>query len=32
VRDIAGLYFTLPERLAVLFIDEKSRIQALDRT
>ena len=30
VRDIAGLYFTPPER--PWFIDEKSRIQVLDST
>ena len=32
VRDIAGLYLSPPERAVVLCVDEKSRIQALDRT
>ena len=32
VRDIAGLYLHPPERAVVLCVDEKSRIQALDRT
>ncbi len=32
VRDIAGLYLNPPERALVLCIDEKSQIQALDRT
>ena len=32
VRDIAGLYWSPPERAVVLCVDEKSQIQALDRT
>ena len=32
VRDIVGLYLDPPERAAVLCVDEKSQIQALDRT
>ena len=32
VRDIVGLYIAPPERALVLCIDEKSQIQALDRT
>lgn len=32
VRDIIGLYLDPPERALVLSIDEKSQIQALDRT
>jgi transposase len=32
VRDIVGLYLSLPERAVVLCIDEKSQVQALDRT
>src|SRR5215469_1183631 len=32
VRDIVGLYMVPPERAVVLCIDEKSQIQALDRT
>jgi transposase len=32
VRDIVGLYLTPPERALVLCVDEKSQIQALDRT
>jgi hypothetical protein len=32
VRDIVGRYMTRPERAAVLCLDEKSQIQALDRT
>jgi len=32
VRDIVGLYMAPPERAVVLCIDEKSQIQALDRT
>ena len=32
VRDIVGLYLAPPERALVLCADEKSRIQALDRT
>jgi transposase len=32
VRDIVGLYMTPPERAVVLYVDEKSQIQALDRT
>ena len=32
VRDIVGLYLAPPERTLVLSVDEKSQIQALDRT
>jgi transposase len=32
VRDIAGLYLSPPERALVLCVDEKSQVQALDRT
>ena len=32
VQDIVGLYLAPPERAVVLSIDEKSQIQALDRT
>ena len=32
VRDIAGLYMNPPDRALVLCVDEKSQIQALDRT
>jgi transposase len=32
VRDIAGLYMNPPEHALVLCVDEKSQIQALDRT
>jgi transposase len=32
VRDIVGLYMAPPERAMVLCVDEKSQIQALDRT
>jgi transposase/DNA-binding CsgD family transcriptional regulator len=32
VRDVAGLYLDPPERALVLCVDEKSQIQALDRT
>jgi transposase len=32
VRDIVGLYLNPPERAIVLSIDEKSQVQALDRT
>ena len=32
VRDIVGLYLDLPDRALVLCVDEKSQIQALDRT
>jgi transposase len=32
VRDIVGLYLAPPERAVVLCVDEKSGIQALDRT
>jgi len=32
VRDIVGLYLNPPERAIVLCIDEKSQVQALDRT
>jgi len=32
VRDVVGLYLNPPERAVVLCLDEKSQIQALDRT
>ena len=32
LRDIVGLYMSLPDHAIVLSIDEKSQIQALDRT
>jgi hypothetical protein len=32
VRDIVGLYLAPPERAVVLGVDEKSQIQALDRS
>lgn len=32
VRDVLGLYLNPPERAVVLCVDEKSQIQALDRT
>jgi transposase len=32
VRDIVGLYMNPPDRALVLCVDEKSQIQALDRT
>jgi len=32
VRDIVGLYLNPPERALVLCVDEKSQVQALDRT
>lgn len=32
VRDIVGLYLDPPDRAIVLSVDEKSQIQALDRT
>jgi hypothetical protein len=32
VRDIVGLYLAPPDRTLVLCVDEKSQIQALDRT
>ena len=32
VRDIIGLYLSPPDRAVVLCVDEKSQIQALDRT
>lgn len=32
VRDIAGLYLDPPDRALVLCVDEKSQVQALDRT
>ena len=32
VRDIVGLYLNPPEKALVLCVDEKSQIQALDRT
>ena len=32
VRDIVGLYMNSPDKAIVLTVDEKSQIQALDRT
>jgi transposase len=32
VRDVVGLYLNPPERAVVLSLDEKSQVQALDRT
>ena len=32
VRDVVGLYLSPPERAIVLSLDEKSQVQALDRT
>ena len=32
VRDVVGLYLAPPERAVALCVDEKSQIQALDRT
>jgi transposase len=32
VRDVVGLYLSPPERAVVLSVDEKSQVQALDRT
>jgi transposase len=32
VRDIVGLYLSPPERAVVLSVDEKSQVQALDRS
>src|SRR3954464_13101603 len=32
VRDVVGLYLNPPERAVVLCVDEKSQIEALDRT
>jgi len=32
VRDVVGLYLSPPERAIVLSVDEKTQIQALDRT
>ena len=32
VRDIVGLYLNPPEHAAILCVDEKSQVQALDRT
>jgi transposase/DNA-binding CsgD family transcriptional regulator len=32
VRDVVGLFLSLPDRALVLSVDEKSQIQALDRT
>jgi len=32
VRDVVGLYMTPPDRAVVLCVDEKSQIQALDRS
>src|SRR5437763_16554032 len=32
VRDVVGLYLDPPERAAVLCVDEKTQIQALNRT
>jgi len=32
VRDIVGLYFNLPDHAVVLCLDEKSQVQALERS
>ena len=32
VRDVVGLYMNPPDRAVVLCVDEKSQVQALDRT
>jgi len=32
IRDIVGLYLNPPDRALVLYVDERSQIQALDRT
>ncbi len=32
VRDVVGLYLNPPQKAVVLCVDEKSRVQALDRT
>ena len=32
VRDIVGLYLSPPDRAIVLCVDEKTQVQALDRT
>src|SRR5690349_23814814 len=32
VRDIVGLYLNPPDRAVVLCVDEKSQVQAIDRT
>ena len=32
VRDVVGLYLNPPEKAVVLWVDEKSQVQALDRT
>jgi len=32
VRDVVGLYLDPPERAVVLCVDEKTQIQALNRT
>lgn len=32
VRDVVGLYMSPPERAIILSVDEKSQVQALDRT
>ncbi len=32
VRDVVGLYLNPPEKAVVLCVDEKSQVQALDRT
>jgi hypothetical protein len=32
VRDVVGLYLDPPEAALVLWVDDKSQIQALDRT
>jgi hypothetical protein len=32
VRDVVGLYLDTPERALVLCVDEKSQVQALDRS
>jgi hypothetical protein len=32
IREVVGLYLNPPDKAVVLCIDEKSRVQALDRT
>jgi putative transposase len=32
VRDIVGLYLNPPDKAVVLCVDEKTQVQALDRT
>jgi len=32
VRDVVGLYLNPPEKAVVVCVDEKSQVQALDRT